>query len=73
MINGWLIKWITSLINYHIIFSLITNYEEPYNVKNFKWSISTINYHGSFDIFTNPPNPPTHLMVSSLKKVKGKK
>jgi hypothetical protein len=24
------------------------------------------------EIFTNPPNPTTHLMVSSLKKVKGK-
>ncbi len=35
--------------------------------------ISIINYHGSFEIFTNPPNPISHLMVSSLKKIKGKK
>ncbi len=34
--------------------------------------ISTINCHGSFEIFTNPPNLTTHLMVNSLKKVKGK-
>jgi hypothetical protein len=34
--------------------------------------ISTINCHGSFEIFINPPNLTTHLMVSSLKKVKGK-
>ncbi len=32
--------------------------------------ISTINCHGSFEIFTNPPNPITHFMVTSLKKVK---
>ncbi len=34
--------------------------------------IFTINCHGSFEILTNPPNPITHLMVNSLKKVKGK-
>jgi hypothetical protein len=35
--------------------------------------ISTINCHGSFEIFINPPNLITHLMVNSLKKIKGKK
>ncbi len=34
--------------------------------------IFTITCHESFEIFTNPPNPTTHLMVNSLKKVKGK-
>jgi hypothetical protein len=34
--------------------------------------ISTINCHGSFKKFTNPPNFTTHLMVSSLKIIKGK-
>jgi hypothetical protein len=34
--------------------------------------ISTINYHGYFEIFTNPPNPTSHLMLSSLKIIKGK-
>ncbi len=34
--------------------------------------ISTINCHGSFENCTNPPNPTTHLMVNSLKKIKGK-
>jgi hypothetical protein len=34
--------------------------------------IYTINCHGSFEIFTNPPNCITHLMVSSMIKVKGK-
>jgi hypothetical protein len=33
---------------------------------------STINIHGSSKIFTNPPNLTTHLMICSLKKVKGK-
>ncbi len=33
---------------------------------------STINSDGSSKIFTNPPNPTTHLMISSWKKVKGK-
>ncbi len=35
-------------------------------------SISTINCHESFEHFTNPPNLTTHLMVNSLKKIKGK-
>ncbi len=34
--------------------------------------ISTINCHGSFEIFTNPQNVITHLMINSLKKIKGK-
>jgi hypothetical protein len=34
--------------------------------------LKVIKFHQSFEIFTNPPNPPTHLMVDSLKKVKGK-
>jgi hypothetical protein len=33
---------------------------------------SVINGHGSSEIFTNPPNHIKHLMVSSLKNVKGK-
>jgi hypothetical protein len=35
--------------------------------------ISTINYHGCSIIFTSPPNPITHFIVSSLKKIKGKR
>jgi hypothetical protein len=42
-------------------------------LENLKWSIVTINWHGSFETFTNPPNTTTHLLVSSLKEVKGKK
>jgi len=34
--------------------------------------IFTINCHGLFENFTNPPNLTTHLMVNSLKKIKGK-
>jgi hypothetical protein len=57
-----------------VFFTLTTNYEEPNNARKFsKWSIFTINYHESFEIFTNRANPITHLTVSSLKKVKGKK
>jgi len=52
---------------------LTTNYEEPYNAKNFKMVHLTINCHEPFEIFTNPPNPITHLIVSPLKNVKGKK
>jgi len=52
---------------------LTTNYEKPYNVKNLKMVHFYHNYHESFEIFTNPPNPITHIIVSSLKKIKGKK
>jgi hypothetical protein len=38
-----------------------------------KWSISTINCHGFSENLTNPSNLTTHLIISSLKKIYGKK
>jgi hypothetical protein len=52
---------------------LTTNYEKPYDVRNFKMCIFTINYHGSFEISTNQLNLTTHLTINSLKKVTEKK
>jgi hypothetical protein len=47
--------------------------KNPIMLRISKWSISTMNFHGSFENFANPPIPTTHLMVSSLKEIKGKK
>jgi hypothetical protein len=50
-----------------------TDYEKPYNVRNFKM----VHFYHELPCvlwnFTNPPNPTTILIVSSLKKIKGKK
>jgi len=49
---------------------IIRNYSIPISTINS--FISTINCHGSFEIFINPLNVLLHLMIASLKKVKGK-
>jgi hypothetical protein len=56
------------MINLYFL-HLDTNYEDPYNARNFKMIHF---YCGSFEIFTNPPNLIKNLMVSSLQKIKGK-